>query len=84
MLIGENEIDCCLNSTTQTGEHTNISNVFVCVPFPVIFVVAIILLSFPPLRALSLVTTGNTRCNPLRQDQFNLSYSITMTESANS
>ena len=46
MLTAENEMECCLNSTSQTGEHNNMSNVCVCVPFLVIFVVAIILLSF--------------------------------------
>ena len=31
-----------LNSPTQTGEHCHPSNIFVCVPHPVTFVVAII------------------------------------------
>ena len=46
MLTAENEMDCCLNSPTQTVEHSDSLNVCVCVPLPVIFVVAIILLSF--------------------------------------
>ena len=46
MLTAENEMECCLNSTSQTGEHKNMSNACVCVPFPVIFVVSIILFSF--------------------------------------
>lgn len=43
MLIAENEMDCCFNSPTQTGEHNNLSYVFVCVPLPVIFVVIAII-----------------------------------------
>ena len=48
MLAAENETDCCLNSVTRIEKHSGPSNVFVCVSFPVIFVVAIILLSFYP------------------------------------
>ena len=59
MLTAENEMDCSLKSPTQSGEDTNISNVFVCVAFPVIFIVAIILLSFPLSCRLSLFTTRN-------------------------
>ena len=47
MLTAENEMNFCFNSPTRTGEHDNISDVCVYVPLPVIFVVAIILLSFP-------------------------------------
>ena len=43
MLTAENEMDCVLNSPTQKGEHSDPSNVFVGVPIPVIFVLAIIL-----------------------------------------
>ena len=76
MLTAENEMDCCLNSPTQTGLHTNLSNAVVCVPLPVIFVVAIILQSFPLLCSLSLVTTRNNSSlqHPPSQDQFNLSF----------
>ena len=42
MFIAENEMDCCFNSPTQYGEHSDPSNVFVCVPLPVIFVVVTI------------------------------------------
>ena len=42
MLTAESEMDCCLNSLTQTEEHSDASNACVCVPLPVIFVVAII------------------------------------------
>ena len=42
MLTAENEMDFCLYSPNQTGEHSNLSNVFLCVPLSVIFVVAII------------------------------------------
>ena len=59
MLIAENEMDCCLNSSTQTEEHSDSSNVCAFVPLPVIFVVAFILLSFPLFSAFSLVTTRN-------------------------
>ena len=38
MLTAENEMDCFLNSPIQTGGHSNLSNVFDCVPVPVIFV----------------------------------------------
>ena len=31
MLTAENEMDCCLNSPTQTGEHSDSSNNDVCV-----------------------------------------------------
>ena len=48
MLTAESETDCCLNSPTQTKEHSDPSNVSVCVSFPVIFVIAVILLSFYP------------------------------------
>ena len=45
MLTAENEMDCCLNSPTQTGERSDSSNNGVCVSFPVIFFVSIILQS---------------------------------------
>ena len=57
MLTTENEMDCCLKSPNQSGEHSDSSNVFVCVPLPVRFVIAIILLSFPLFWRLSLDTT---------------------------
>ena len=56
MLTAENEMDCFLNSPIQTGGHSNLSNVFDCVPVPVIFVVAIFLLSRPLFCELFLVT----------------------------
>ena len=43
MLTAENEMDCFLNSPTQTGEYSDPSIVFVCVPLPVIFVVIAII-----------------------------------------
>ena len=49
VLTAENEMDCFLNSATQTGEHSDASNVCRCVPLPVIFVVAINLLFFSTL-----------------------------------
>ena len=52
MLTAENYRDCCFESPTHNREH---SNVFVCVPPPVTFFVAIILLSFPLFCRLSLV-----------------------------
>ena len=48
MLTAENEMDCCLTSPTKTEEHSDPSNIFVCVPLPDIFVVAVILVSFYP------------------------------------
>ena len=48
---GEEDVDCwewnglSLNSPTQTGEHSDSSNNGVCVSFPVIFFVSIILQS---------------------------------------
>ena len=76
MLTAENEMECCLKSTSQTGEHINLSNVFVCVPLPVIFVVAIILLSFLLFCRLSLVITRNisSKRRPPIQDQLNVSF----------
>ena len=53
VLTAENEMDCFLNSPTQTGEQSDASNVCRCVPLPVIFVVAINLLSFPLLCGFS-------------------------------
>ena len=67
MLTAESEMDCCLNSATQTEEHSGSSNACVCVPLSVMFVVAIILLS------LSLVTTerGIFRLNSTLQVKIN-------------
>ena len=58
MLTAENEMDCCLNSPTQTVEHSDSLYVCVCVPLPVIFVVAIILLLFPPFCRLILLISN--------------------------
>ena len=57
MLTAENEMDCCLNSPTQTVEHSDSLYVCVCVPLPVIFVVAIILLLFPPFCRLIILSS---------------------------
>ena len=81
-LTAENETDCCFNSPTQTGEHSNPSNVVVCVPLPVIFFVAIILLSFPLFCRLSLDTTRNifSQQQPQSQDQINLFFLVAIAE----
>ena len=44
MLTAEFEMDCCLKSLNQSGEHSDYLNISVCVPLWVRFVVAIILL----------------------------------------
>ena len=74
MLTAENEMNCSLNLSTET----NPSNVFVFVAFPVIFVVAIILPSFPPFCRLFLVTTRNiaSQRQPLSQDRLNIRFWI--------
>ena len=38
MLTAENEMDCCLKSPNQIGEHSDSSNVCVCVPLSIRFV----------------------------------------------
>ena len=87
MFIAENEMDCCFNSPTQYGEHSNPSNVFVCVPLPVIFVVVAITVVSTLLQViLKLVTTRNISSlqQPPSQDQLNLSFWIATTEIENS
>ena len=59
MLTAENVMDCCFNSPTQTGEHCHPSKSFVCEPLPVIFVVAIIVVSILLQVILKLVITSN-------------------------
>ena len=61
MLTAENEMDCCFNSPTQTGEHCQPlkKKKFVCEPLPVIFVVSIIVVSTLLQVILKLVTTRN-------------------------
>ena len=43
MWTAERKIEYCFNPRTKVGEHTSSVYVFVCVPPPVKFVVAIIL-----------------------------------------
>ena len=83
MLTAENDIDCCLNSPAQTEEHSDSSNVCVCVLLSDRFVVVIILPSFPLSCKLSLVTTRNISSSQhhLLQGQLNLSFLITITDS---
>ena len=65
---------CCCNPSTKLGEHTSFSNVFVCVPLPVKFVVAIILQIIGSYNEIYFLSTAPTHLGSLRLYGFNTIY----------